>query len=55
MGFLMTVAKEMSKYKLYVEGPREVRWDRGSTEPAGKYTFFSGKWNENHELHSGFF
>jgi hypothetical protein len=41
-GCLMTVAKELSKYKLYLVGV-EVRWDRGGTEPAGEYTFFYEK------------
>jgi hypothetical protein len=31
-------------------GVQEVRRDRGGTKPAGKYTFFYGKENENHEL-----
>jgi hypothetical protein len=47
---LMTVAKEISKYKLDLVGLQEVKWDRGGTEPAGEYTFFYGKGNGNHEL-----
>jgi hypothetical protein len=33
----MRVAREISKYKDLV-GVQEVRWDRGGTEPASKYT-----------------
>jgi hypothetical protein len=54
-GSLMKVAKEISKYKFDLEGVKEVRWDRGGTEPAGEYLFFYGKGKENHELGTVFF
>jgi hypothetical protein len=38
-GLFKTMAEEISKYKLDVVGVQDVRWDRGGTEPAGKYTF----------------
>jgi hypothetical protein len=48
-GSLMTVLRELSKYKLDLVGVREVRWEGGGTEYAGEYTLFYGKGNENHE------
>jgi hypothetical protein len=36
----MTVAIEISEYKLDLVGVQEVRWNRSGTEPAGEYTFF---------------
>jgi hypothetical protein len=39
-GSLMTVSRELSKYKLDLVGIQEVRWDRGGTEPASEYKFF---------------
>jgi hypothetical protein len=35
-------------------GVLEVKWDRGGTEPAGEYTLFHGKENENHKLNTDF-
>jgi hypothetical protein len=54
-GSLRTVAEEVSKYELDLLGVQEVRWGGGGTEPAGKYTYFYGKGNENHDFSYRFF
>jgi hypothetical protein len=54
-GSLMIVSRELASYKLDLVGVQEVKWEGGGTEPAGEYTIFYGKANENHELGTGFF
>jgi exonuclease III len=49
-GSLMTVARELARYKLDLVGVQEVRWDKGGTVRAGDYTFLYGKGNESHQL-----
>jgi hypothetical protein len=39
----MTVSRELSRYRLYLVGTQEVRWEGSGTVPAREYTFFYGK------------
>jgi hypothetical protein len=54
-GSLRTVAEQVSKYKLDLQGVQEVRWNGGGTESASQYTFCYGKGNQSNELGTGFF
>jgi hypothetical protein len=40
---IMTVLRELSKYKLDLVGVQEVRWEGGGTEPAAEYIFSTKK------------
>jgi hypothetical protein len=55
IGLLMTVARELGKYKLDLVGVHEVRWEKGGTERAEGYSFFYGEGNGDHQLGPGFF
>jgi hypothetical protein len=48
VGSLMTVSRELSKYRLALVGAQEVSWKGIGNEPAGQYTFFYRKRNKNH-------
>jgi hypothetical protein len=36
-GSLMTVSRELARYKLHLVGMQEARWEGGGIEPAGEW------------------
>ena len=39
----LTAVRELARYKLYLMGVLEVRWDKGGSVSAGGYNFFIEK------------
>jgi hypothetical protein len=54
VGSLMTVLRELSRYRLDLVGVQEVRWEGSGTTPAGEYTLFYGQGTDNMNWVQGF-
>jgi len=39
-GSLAAAVRELARYRLYIVGMQEVRWNKGGTVRAGDYNFF---------------
>jgi len=37
---ITAAARELARYKLYLLGIQEIRWDKGGTVRTGDYNFF---------------
>jgi hypothetical protein len=54
-GSLITILRELARYKLDLVEVQEVRWEDVSTGHVAENTIFCGKGNENGELRTTFF
>ena len=54
-GSLTAATRELARYKVYLLGVQEVRWDTVGKVRAGDYNFLYGKGNENLQFGTGFF
>jgi hypothetical protein len=54
-GLLKAVASELAKNSLHLVAVKEVRLDKGGSQPADDYMFFYVNGNANHHLQTGSF
>ena len=54
-GALGLVTSELDRYRMYLVGIQEVRWEDSGTLESGNYTLFYGEGNANHQLGTRFF
>jgi hypothetical protein len=52
---LTAAVRELARYKLYLVGVQEVRWEKGGTARAGNYIFCLWKRKGNNQLGTDFF